>query len=322
MATFTVTNTNNSGAGSLRQEILDANALSGKDIINFGGLFNDGLAHPISLTGSGLSITDDLTIQGTNPNLLTIKDDSASRVFDITSGVTSAINGLTITNKYSGTAGGGAISNEGVFTLSNSIVTGNTANDGGGIYNTGTLTVNHSTISENTATEGGGIFNEASLTLNFSTITRNTAVDGGGIENSYSNATITTVNYGTITGNTAEHAGGIDNSGSITLNHSSITHNTASDDGGAILNSGSLSVNYSNISSNIVKVSGSPDSFSGSGGGIFNYSGSLTLNHSTINDNIALNGGGIYMYITTDFDTVNLLVSNSSISSLILHTTA
>ncbi|MEH1780372.1 MAG: hypothetical protein V7K67_26975 [Nostoc sp.] len=38
MSTFTVTNTNNSGAGSLRQAVLNANALSGKDIINFGGL--------------------------------------------------------------------------------------------------------------------------------------------------------------------------------------------------------------------------------------------------------------------------------------------
>ncbi|MHC5863511.1 MAG: hypothetical protein ACYTXK_42345, partial [Nostoc sp.] len=112
--------------GSLRQAVLNANALSGKDIINFGGLFTDGLAHTISLTGSGLSITDNLIIVGTNPSKLTIKDDSASRVFDIASGATATINGLTITNSYDGVAGGGGISNEGVLTLSNSIITGNT----------------------------------------------------------------------------------------------------------------------------------------------------------------------------------------------------
>ncbi|MHC5863479.1 hypothetical protein, partial [Nostoc sp.] len=88
MSTFTVTNTNNSGAGSLRQAVLNANALTGNDIINFGGLFTDGVAHTINLTGSGLSITDNLTIEGTNPSKLTIKDDSASRVFDIASGAT------------------------------------------------------------------------------------------------------------------------------------------------------------------------------------------------------------------------------------------
>ena len=33
-ATFTVTNTNDSGAGSLRQAILDANATAGEDVIN------------------------------------------------------------------------------------------------------------------------------------------------------------------------------------------------------------------------------------------------------------------------------------------------
>ncbi|MEH2058949.1 MAG: hypothetical protein V7K97_22895 [Nostoc sp.] len=153
MSTFSVTNTNNSGAGSLRQQILNADLAGGTNIINFGGLFTDGLAHAISLTGSSLSITDSLTIEGINPSLLTIKDDSADRVFDIGSGVTAAINGLTITNSYNSAGGGGAISNEGVLTLSNSIITGNTAEniiqsdeysffgEGGGIFNTGSLTI-------------------------------------------------------------------------------------------------------------------------------------------------------------------------------------
>src|SRR3954449_12955612 len=36
LTTFTVSNTNDSGAGSLRQAILDANAHAGLDLINFG----------------------------------------------------------------------------------------------------------------------------------------------------------------------------------------------------------------------------------------------------------------------------------------------
>ncbi|MHC5926754.1 right-handed parallel beta-helix repeat-containing protein, partial [Nostoc sp.] len=302
MATFTVTNTNNSGAGSLRQEILDANALSGKDIINFGGLFNDGLAHTISLTASGLSITDDLTIQGTNPNLLTISDNSATRVFDIASGVTSAINGLTITNSYKGTGGGG-ISNEGVLALNNSIVTGNTVHNtvtesygeteeegfGGGIYSTGTLTLNHSTITGNTANSGSGIYNTGRLTVNYSHITGNSNFgfaynEGGGIYNTGS----LTVNYSDITGNTAKIGSGIFTAGSnLTLKSSTITENTADADGGGIFANGNITVSHSLISRNTANADG---------GGIFFFqgSGNLLVSNSTISDNTAkTNGGGI-----------------------------
>ncbi|MHC5675237.1 hypothetical protein [Nostoc sp.] len=76
MSIFTVTNTNNSGAGSLRQQILNADLAGGTNIINFSGLFSDAIAHTINLTGSSLSITDNLTIEGTNASLLTIKDDN------------------------------------------------------------------------------------------------------------------------------------------------------------------------------------------------------------------------------------------------------
>ncbi|MEH1948193.1 MAG: hypothetical protein V7K77_14755 [Nostoc sp.] len=337
MSIFTVTNTKNSGAGSLRQAILDANTLTGKDIINFSGLFTDGLAHTISLTGSGLSITDDLTIQGRCPSLLTIKDDSADRVFDISKDVTSAINGLTITNSYKNVGGGGAISNEGVLTLSNSIITGNTAKgdtrninggyllgQGGGIYNTGSLTVNNSTITGNTAEHGGGgIESTGSLTVNHSIITDNTASDGGGgIESSYINATITTtVNNSTIANNTVSTGvgGGIYNAGSLTVNHSTITDNTASSgnggngdyygSGGGIYNAGSLTVNHSTITDNTA---------SSSGGGIGSGYGNATIttvNYSIISGNTADNGngGGIYIHISSD-GTLTLSVSNSSIS--------
>ncbi|MEH2191948.1 MAG: hypothetical protein V7K98_04695 [Nostoc sp.] len=302
MATFTVTNTNNSGAGSLRQEILDANALSGKDIINFCGVFDDGLAHTISLTGGGLSITDDITIQGINPNLLTISGNSASRVFDITSGVTATINGLTITNSYNAVGGGGGISNEGVLTLNNSIITGNTvtnntslflglpASDGGGIFNTGNLTVNYSIISNNSAGNGlgdadgaissdttsgngfgGGIFNTGNLTVNYSTISDNLAAYGGGI---------------------SVGSGGY-LSGTITLNNSYISRNTARV-GGAIDNSITQQQAYGGGDTIIVNNSLITNNYANNAGGIYN-AGNITLNNSTISYNTAtLNGGGIY----------------------------
>ncbi len=62
LATFTVTNTNDSGAGSLRQAIIDANALAGADIITF----NIGTGtQTINLSSVLPTITDQVTIDGT-----------------------------------------------------------------------------------------------------------------------------------------------------------------------------------------------------------------------------------------------------------------
>ena len=66
MATFTVTNTNDSGAGSLRQAILDANALAGADTITF-NISGTGV-HTInvgSAVASSMTITEAVTIDAT-----------------------------------------------------------------------------------------------------------------------------------------------------------------------------------------------------------------------------------------------------------------
>lgn len=81
-ATYTVTNTNNSGGGSLRQAILDANSNSGADIIRFsipdlglagqyfeGSLLAGTRVAVIQLTSALPIITDAVTIDGTTqPN--------------------------------------------------------------------------------------------------------------------------------------------------------------------------------------------------------------------------------------------------------------
>ena len=63
MATFTVTNINDSGAGSLRQAILDANGLVGTDTITF-SIAGSGL-QTISLASALPLITDAVVIDGT-----------------------------------------------------------------------------------------------------------------------------------------------------------------------------------------------------------------------------------------------------------------
>jgi len=61
-STFVVTNTNDSGSGSLRQAILDANANAGADVINFN--IGSG-AQLITLASQLPAISDPLTIDGT-----------------------------------------------------------------------------------------------------------------------------------------------------------------------------------------------------------------------------------------------------------------
>ena len=61
-ATFTVTNTNDSGAGSLRQAILDANANAGADLIQFN--ISGGGPHTIALLSELPTITESVTIDG------------------------------------------------------------------------------------------------------------------------------------------------------------------------------------------------------------------------------------------------------------------
>jgi choice-of-anchor C domain-containing protein len=61
LATYTVTNTNDSGAGSLRQAILDANANAGADTISF-NLGSTG--QTISLTNALPTITEQITLDG------------------------------------------------------------------------------------------------------------------------------------------------------------------------------------------------------------------------------------------------------------------
>jgi hypothetical protein len=307
MSTFSVINTNDSGIGSLGQAILNANALSGKDIINFDGVFTDNIADTITLTRSSLRITDDLSIEGIGANLLTISGNSNSEnsneenafsVFEITSNVTVEIEGLTIANGYSGQYGSGGITNYGSLTLSDSTISGNSAYyEGGGISNYGSLTLSNSTISGNGAGNGvGGIYNTGIATLLNSSVSDNGGFIWGGIYNTGSLA----VYNSTISGNRAERqCGGIINSGSLTLSNSTISNN----EGGilyieypsAIDNSSTAMVSNSTITGN-----------RGNGNGIISNSGNLTLSNSTISDNY---GNG-----ATIFNNGTLVVSNNTIS--------
>src|SRR5262249_843562 len=152
-STFMVHNLADSGPGSLRQAILDANALPGADVIRFAAA-RDGT---IVLTSGQLSITDDLTLDGPGVQRLTISGNDASRVFSVSGSTTNVvIRDLSIAD---GLATGTTV--EGPF---------GPVTMGGGLLNTGARVIlSHVTMHNNQAigplAQGGAIANVSGATL-------------------------------------------------------------------------------------------------------------------------------------------------------------
>src|SRR5262245_59296459 len=102
---FTVLNVNDSGAGSLRDAVAQANTNPGPDTIVFGDgsggggtNFLDATPDVITLTSGELPLTDSAgtTITGSGANLLTVSGNLNSQVFNQSAG-TSTLAGMTIT---------------------------------------------------------------------------------------------------------------------------------------------------------------------------------------------------------------------------------
>ena len=92
--TFTVLNLDDSGTGSLRQAVLDADASAGPNDI----VFAHRLHGTITLTSGELDLTGDLTIHGPGADRISISGNHASRIFDISAGAAVSISGLTLTD--------------------------------------------------------------------------------------------------------------------------------------------------------------------------------------------------------------------------------
>jgi hypothetical protein len=251
-STLTVTNTNDSGAGSLRDAIA---AASPGDTINF----SEGVTGTIVLT-SQLLIDKNLIIDGPGADLLTVSGNNAVRVFFIGNAAAVAITGLTIANgrvtgEY-GSGGGIVVQSDSSLALDQVSIHKNRADGdqngggyGGGMYSAGTTTLHNVSITENVASRtGGGLFNSwETLTITNSLISKNQAEYGGGlaIEDKEDPSYLTNV---TISGNTATSDGGglhVFNP-DVQLNNTTISNNTASNWGGGILTSSIHHVNLQN----------------------------------------------------------------------------
>jgi hypothetical protein len=298
-------------------------AAASGDTINFASSL-DGQTLDV---GGQLIITKNLTIQGPGAGLLALSGADGSaivnpRIFQVASGVTVTLSGLTLENGGGTATGyfpnssgepsawdqyGGAILNFGTLTVSACTLSGNSAGSlddatgyvafGGAIYNAGTLTVNNSTLSDNSvfysqsvlpppgyAGRGGAIYNAGSATLNGTNVTGNNALfQGGGLYN----AGALTLNGGTVSSNWGPfQGGGIFNDGTATLGGTLISNNSAGQ-GGGIYNDNSMTLNSSTVSSN----------FATSAGGGIDNEGNLILEFSTVTGNsVAKHGSGADLF--------------------------
>jgi len=232
----TVTSTSDSGDGSLRQALANAQE---NDTILFS------VAGVISLNNQEIAINKSLTITGPGSSSLVINGNASTRVLSISSNVSVTITGITFTNGSGGNPGGG-IFNAGTLHLKDCVICGNKAAsgdwvyssgdgpgaNGGGIGNNGFLDMDACLISENHAGHGGpgadgeapgglggsggGIYNNGVFFMTNSTISGNTTGNGGNASGYYN----------ALPGGNAGCGAGVYSSGILTIVNCTITGNT------------------------------------------------------------------------------------------------
>jgi CSLREA domain-containing protein len=321
--TITVNTTVDGTGGSdctLRDAITAANtdtgaggcsAGHGADTINFS------VSGQINLGSTLPAVASDLTIDGSGQSIV-VSGQGAVRVLEVSAGASLTLAVLTIADGDAANAGG--ILNSGTLLVTNSTLSGNSAENfgrgggiwntaggmltvgnssfsengapegtehvpmGGGIYNDGRALVENSTFSDNDADHGGGIFNAGRLAVRGSTFTGNSAGEGGAIHNIA--PTLSIANSSFVGNFTTEGSGGAISSRAgttLTVANSIFSENGASD-AGAIASEGTLIVAHSTFEGN-----------GANGGGAIESRGTFTVTDSTFTGNSAISGAGIHM---------------------------
>jgi len=267
-ASLVVTTLADSGPGSLRAAITNANLAPG-------GTITFSVTGTINLLSALPTLSQSMTITGPGASSLAIQSGGSFLVFNIGSGTTVSISGVTVQN--------GGIANLGTLALSSCVMTINIGGMGGAINNAGTLSMSQCSILNNAAGgglsavsgRGGGLFNSGTATITNSTFAGNTA-HGGNVLGGQGGAIYNDV------------------SSSLTITGSTIDQNFATDEadkgsagGGAIYNLGTAIVNNSTITRNRQAAGMLPSDL---GGGIVIVpGGSCTLTNTILAENTDLN---------------------------------
>ena len=258
-----VTNTNDSGAGSLRQAIL-----SGLETIDFdSSVFST--PQTILLNSDFGTVSHSVDIRGPGANLLTVDGqdfENGRPLFSFGPSVNSSLSGFTLTGgrDTTSTSDVGGIVLRGALELTDFVLTDNF---GTGIFVTGQsqLTVSNSTISDN---GDEGIFTRGNVTLSGVTIS------GNGEEGIFQQGGTVTALQSTIAENQEE--GVFLQIGSLQVSQSTIARNG----GTGVIVSGTAGIENSIIADN-----------SGGDVDVFAFDGAVTINNSLIQDASEITNG-------------------------------
>ncbi|MGQ0501927.1 MAG: choice-of-anchor Q domain-containing protein, partial [Panacagrimonas sp.] len=267
-STFTVTNLNDDdncsvGYCTLRGAVNNANLNLGDDVVDA-----TGIAGTITLNGTEIEVTDNVTIVGPGAQVLAVSGNDRSRIFNVAASGTLSLADLTLT---------GGRAPDGSY--------GASGQSGGAILSAGTLSINHCTLSANQAGNsghndlrdgrgggGGAIASSGTLSMTNSTLSANRAGNGS---------------HDYPTGDAGGDGGAIASSGTLNITNSTLSANQAGNggdgdyygggggNGGAIASSGTLSMTNSTLSDNRTGAGGGGALGSGgggNGGGIFTSS--------------------------------------------------
>jgi hypothetical protein len=325
--TFTVTELDDSGPGTLRQAVDDANGNPGADVITF----EAGLSGDIVLA-SEIPIEEALEIQGPGADVIRVDGDASDRIFYINTDNAGdprepvTISGLTLRNgdesiggairarltdltvagsvledNYASARAGAVYVVDGPFTLVDSVVSENEANDGGGgVYTDGSVA----------SEPGDDVVIQRSVFIGNESLTD----DGGGAYFDYSGGDVL-VEDSTFAGNEADIGGAIQQWGqpestTFVVRDSTISGNTATDQGGGI------NFGYSYAPARIENSTISGNDAAEEGGGLFLYNDhdvDVTVANSTVAGNSADEGGGIYRLANDDEGGDDSVILSSSI---------
>jgi len=317
-----VTNTADSGAGSLRQAISDANASPDSNAINF----QIGLTGTVTLLTALPDLSTSMAINGPGANQLTVMRSMAGgtpdfRIFTIPQFGTASISGLTISNgRLAVNQAGGGVSNRGTLAMTECNVYGNNLNPvnfdagGGGLFNAGSMTLNNCNIGGtapgqgNGANGGGaGISEFGTMVMTGGSIVGN-AGTGISVTNSLGGTTLINVN---ISNNVVfGGGGGVGASGAVTLINCLISNNST------VVGGGGINIEGANLLAVNTTISGNTTTQNGGGirqannGVIHLVNATITNNRSDSNNSGGERGGGIDNSFGTVFLANTIVASN------------